>query len=501
MAYQEKGCMHMEPKKASDIRLFSRESERYSLEHLRIVVRQVARMYARSPDHADDLTQECVVRICSNLSKCDSPAALEAWVRKVTHNHCRTLRRRDSFDESRRISLDEFREIPDPERSPDHAFEARCRRVAVDSAVDGLPEREGAAVRFVCLEGLTYREAAAFMNVRAESVRRAVARGMAKLGRAADLVLWTDRGAPSAVGVASGARPVLALEPNRIARDRLADGMRLGSTGRLLDGMRFASGWRELDALARRLPGCPVVVDPECPGRDRRGVDALRSLRAHNPDCPVIGYGRAGASWQSGRLAREIGFAAVVSIGVDDDAPALRHALLRAADCEETEELLRRVRKRTDPKTHPFLDVLLHESVTRRTVTCVARTLGVGARTLRNLCRVNHLPTPKQLMLLVGVFHVERLARWSGHARGSVALAVGLRGLGDYRRMVRRLFDATPSDIAARGGPEYVADVIVREVADGRGRGGGGPREFRDTASKTPRPEPCRAQSRRRVRG
>ena len=462
--------MSIEPKVRSRSRQFSGESVEHSLRDLYPVVRRVAKGYSRDPDHADDLTQECMVRIARNLSKRDSGSALNAWACTVAHNQCRTLYRRDRFRESHRVALDDCQEIPDPRHLPDRDFENRCRRSTVDAAVDDLPEREGTAIRHVCLDGLTCREAAALMRLRTNSVRRAVARGMAKLGQAADLVVWTAPGIRSPTWPAEtldGGHPVLALEAEQIARDRLLDGMRLGSTDRILDGVRFASGWTEIDHLAQSFPGCPVVVDPGFRAHDRRGIDALRILRAHNPDSPVIGYGRAASSWQSAGFIREIGFVAVVSTGVNDDAETLRTAFIHAADCEETDILVRRVKGCTDPEMHRFLDLALHESVTRRTVACVARGLGVGAQTLARQCRANCLPTPKRLMLLAAVFHIERLARWSGHAQGSVALAVGLSRVADYRRLVQRLFGAAPSELTERGGPDHVADVIVHEVASG----------------------------------
>lgn len=462
--------MGIEPRVLSCSQQFSEDSVGHSLRDLYPVVRRVAKGYSRDPDHADDLTQECMVRIARNLSKCDSGIALNAWARAVAHNHCRTLYRRDRFRESHRVSLDDCPEIPDPRHQPDHDCEVRCRRSTVDAAINDLPKREGTAVRHLYLEGLNCREAGALMQLRPNSVGRAAARGVAKLREVADLVVWMDadtRYPTCRTAHRGGDHPVLALEPGRVARDRLVDGLRLGATSRLLDGVRFASGWREIDHLAHTLPGCPVVVDPDCPARDRMGIDALRILRAHNPGCPVIGYGRAMSSWQRPSLVREIGFVAVVSMGVDDDAGTLRDALIQAADCEETDMLVRRVKEGASPETHRFLDLALHESVTRRTVACVAHKLGVRERRLTRLCRANGLPSPKRLMLLAAVFHIERLSRWSGHAQGSVALAVGLRRASDYRRMVERLLDAAPSEITERGGPDYVADVIVREVARG----------------------------------
>lgn len=466
--------MSIKPKVPSRSQQFSGESVERSLSDLYPLVRRVATGYSRDPDHEEDLTQECMIRIARNLAKCDSGLSLNAWARSVAHNHCRTLHRRGRHVKSRRVSLDVCQEIRDPRDLPDRHWMARCRRATVHAAIDELPEREGTAIRHVYLEGLTYREAAAHMNVRANSARRAVARGMAKLRHSVDLVVWTEPSLRSpALGTVpcEGDHPVLALEPSRIARDRLVDGLHLGATDRLLDGVHFASGWREIDDLAHRFPGCPVVVDPECPAHGRRGIDALRRLRTHNPDCPVIGYGRARRSWQDDRrLAQEVGFFAVVSMGVDDDPRALRDVVLRAADCQETDILVRRVQKRSAPEMHRFLDLALHESVTHTTLACVAHKLGVGQRKLAEQCRANGLPKPKRLMLLACVFHIERLARWSGHAHGSVALAVGFRRPSDYRRMVQRLLGTTPAKLAARGGPDHLADVIVHEVDGGSAR-------------------------------
>jgi len=75
----------------------------------------------------------------------------------------------------------------------------------------------------------------------------------------------------------NGDYPVLALEPDGVARNRLVDGLRLGPSNRFLDGVRFDSGWREIDHLppgasSRRCwspvltltlsLGDPRIVDP-----------------------------------------------------------------------------------------------------------------------------------------------------------------------------------------------------------------------------------------------
>ncbi len=208
--------------------------------------------------------------------------------------------------------------------------------------------------------------------------------------------------------------------------------------------------------------------DPGCPSARRSGVEQLRRFRAGLPACPIIGYGDPRGSWCRKSVRDGIGFVATLQRGVNDGPDAVRMALLRAADCDETERLLDRMRDRLPNAMHGLLDAVMHESLTRCSVAELAATMGLAPRTLQRRCRAHRLPRPKRLLALALVFHVERLACWSGHRRGPTALALGFSDATDYTHLVKRTLGITPTEVARRGGPAHVAHVMLENLGDAK---------------------------------
>ncbi len=431
------------------------------------VVRRVAARYEQDEDCTNDLIQECLVHLASNLPKCRKKESLDAWAWKVADNLCRSMIRAEAARNL--VSTDRCAEIPDGAPLPDVECEQACRNAAIRTAVRKLPERTRMAIELVYFEGLRHSEAAEQMDVSQEAVHRGVRRGLRELRHMQGLAGWADPAdrRPTRRGRAHrprGEHPVLVLHPRNEARNRVQSAVLLGETDRLLDGVRFARRWRELAELADALPGCPVVADPDFPGSRRSGMEELHSLHARLPDCPLIAYGDPHGPWQPRVAAAGIRFAAILRGGVDDDPGAVRLALLRAADCQETEVLLERIQKHLPPDLHRILDIVLHGVSARCTVAEVAGTLGISERTVERRCRAHGLPTPKALLSLATIFHVERLARWSGLSPGRTAVALGLTEACKYSRLVKRALGVTPSEVARHGGVDYVAEVMLQKT-------------------------------------
>ena len=436
------------------------------------LVRKVCEGYAIDEDHADDLVQECLIHIAVKLSRYreEDVGSVEAWAWKVTNNLCKSLKRAEPARD--RWSQNDHG-IPDPAPLPDELLERKCRSAVVRASVKKLPERERTAIELVYFGGLPYREAASRMGVGVKAVQASVYRGIHTLRGMRGLAAWNESFRKSDMSgmqrrdLPDGHHPVLALEPNPGARDRIRAGLCFGEIDRLLDGVCFATGWRDLQTLVSRMPGCPVIVDPECPGNRRSGIEELRAIRTRIPACPIIGYGNPQAAWFRTSFRSEIGFLGVLRRGIDDGPDAVRLALLRATDCEGTKRLLDRLRDRVPKAIHRFLYVVLRESLTRRSVTGLATTMGLTSRTLARMCQTQRLPTPKRLLSLGAIFHVERLACWSGRSRGSTALALGFSDAANYGHLVKRALGTTSTEVAQKGGPDHVAQLMLRELDRG----------------------------------
>ncbi len=108
-------------------------------------------------------------------------------------------------------------------------------------------------------------------------------------------------------------------------------------------------------------------------------------------------------------------------------------------------------------------------SVRRVSVAQVAERIGISQQALGKQCRVHGLATPKQLIDIATIYHVERLASWSGRPPDTIALEVGFRHQFGYSRLVQRVLGETSSEGLEAGGPDHVAREVLRRLERGGG--------------------------------
>ena len=440
-----------------------------SLSRILPTVRAVVRRYAHDKDHAEDLTQECVIHIARKRHTCcnSEEGAVHGWAWKVSDNLCKSITRTEHARDA--ATVREYDDIPDHAPLPDAQAERTRRKAAVRRAVARLPDRTRAAIELVYLREMAHREAAGHLGVGIDAVRSRLVRGIQGLRQMPELTGWAPAPGGNAAteilgpGIRGDSHPILALVQGVEARNGIRNGLRLGELDRVLNGVHFVTGWRELNDMVALLPGCPVIVDLEPPPPGQPGFKELRALRGRHPQCPLIGNASdPGFLWPK-NIRSEIGFVTILRCGECSNPEVVRLALLHAAGKAEADCLLVRLRKSVRPEAHSLLDAVLHGSLERRSVMQLAKSMKTTTRTLGRTCRALGLPTPRRLLALAVVFHVERLARWAHQRRASAALVVGFSAPGAYRRTLRRVLGSTPTEVDQRGGPDYVARVMLRE--------------------------------------
>ncbi len=433
------------------------------------VSRRVARGFSAGNEQtAEDLTQECVIRTISVASQSNEWPPSPAWVSRVATNccidHMRLEDRAKHIDTS--VDLADLQEVPDTRPLPEERMYARRCRVALDTALESLPATERDAVQLVVVMGLSYREAAAEMDVCSSTVGRKVKRGLLKLRRliekpagiSSDAMNGGHQSVPSA-----GPRPLVAYQEDPELILALERALR-GVASCLLSGLKTVSSWREAGECVALYPGCPVVVDPGIRSDTGTGLDALRRLLRAYPDCPLIVFGRGEDGWWQDGQGESPDVPVVLFKGVSDEPEPLSDEIVRTIDWRETENLISRVKKGTPAGSHPLLDLILRHAVLRVTAVAIAGCMGISHQAMARQCKKLGLPTPKRLLDLATVYHVERLAGWSEHPSRSIARGIGFRRYSDYRRVTRRAVGKTPSQVREAGGPDYMADVILRRI-------------------------------------
>jgi RNA polymerase sigma-70 factor (ECF subfamily) len=141
-------------------------------------LRRFARSLSRNPHDADDLVQLVVERAWRHLDQLEPGASLGSWMYGIMKNAwidaCRTRARRA--------------EVALPDDSGEHPavppVDADAGLWAVSAAMNELPEEQRLAVALVLVEGMSYREAAALLDIPMGTLTSRLARGRAALAAA-----------------------------------------------------------------------------------------------------------------------------------------------------------------------------------------------------------------------------------------------------------------------------------------------------------------------------
>ena len=146
-------------------------------------LRAFALSLAHSPDHADDLVQDAIVRALTNIEKFEPGTNMSAWLFTILRNLF--------YSECRRAK----HEVPDPDgcyagqlrTAPEQG--ARCDVQDLRKALARLSVENREALILVAAEGLSYEEAAQVCGVAIGTIKSRVHRGRMRL---AELLAFHD---------------------------------------------------------------------------------------------------------------------------------------------------------------------------------------------------------------------------------------------------------------------------------------------------------------------
>jgi RNA polymerase sigma-70 factor (ECF subfamily) len=155
---------------------------------------------ARDEMDAEDVVGEAIASAWTHLATLERRATFRGWMFRILTNCFYSRRRADKA----RGAEERFDEEPDEETgfslferlhqpvllwwgNPERDFLNKLLREDLEAAVDGLPEAFRVVVVLADLEGLSYQEIAAALEIPIGTVRSRLARGRSLLQRA----LWT----------------------------------------------------------------------------------------------------------------------------------------------------------------------------------------------------------------------------------------------------------------------------------------------------------------------
>lgn len=156
--------------------------DRWSGRLLRFLERMV-----RDPAVAEELLQESFLRVHRARNRYQPQARFSTWLYAIAANVARNELRRP-FRRSPHESTDAERDgsplvLVSNAPASDEVVEARRRGEAVETALEGLPERQRSALWLSAVEGLSYAEVAVTLETTEKSVKALVHRARLALSQ------------------------------------------------------------------------------------------------------------------------------------------------------------------------------------------------------------------------------------------------------------------------------------------------------------------------------
>jgi RNA polymerase sigma-70 factor (ECF subfamily) len=133
-----------------------------------------------NPHDAADLTQDVFVRVFRSLSTY-TPGTFEGWLHRITTNLFLDQVRRKQRIRFDALGDDAGERLATREPGPAQVYDDRTFDDDVQRALDDLPPDFRAAVVLCDIEGLSYEEIAATLDIKLGTVRSRIHRGRAQL--------------------------------------------------------------------------------------------------------------------------------------------------------------------------------------------------------------------------------------------------------------------------------------------------------------------------------
>jgi RNA polymerase sigma-70 factor (ECF subfamily) len=159
------------------------------VEHFRGKVFHYSWVMCGSPEDAEEVAQETLLKAFESFDQLREPERVRAWVFRIARNVCLTQRRKSVFAPAHELSLDELppgEEVPDGGRAPEGELLRSELRAVIDRVIVELPPSYRAVVLLRDLEELTTEETAQILDLGIDVVKTRLHRGRAAMRQKLD---------------------------------------------------------------------------------------------------------------------------------------------------------------------------------------------------------------------------------------------------------------------------------------------------------------------------
>jgi RNA polymerase sigma-70 factor (ECF subfamily) len=162
------------------------------VEHFRSKVFHYSWLMCGSPDDAEEVAQETLLKVFASIDQLRDPDRVRAWVFRIARNACLMQRRKSVFAPAQELSLDDpdiTTEAPDSADAPDRTLLDGELRAVIDRVILDLPPAYRAVVVLRDLEELSTEETAEILGVKPDAVKTRLHRARLAMRQTLDCYL------------------------------------------------------------------------------------------------------------------------------------------------------------------------------------------------------------------------------------------------------------------------------------------------------------------------
>ena len=140
-----------------------------------------------NPEDAADMSQEAFIKAYSSLALFRGDSKFSVWLYRIVSNVCLDHLRRQSRRQILSLSVEDDEgdeaqiDIPDLSQSPEELLERQLTREAVRRGLDSLPPAQRQILLLREIQGLSYEEISAALNIDEGTVKSRIFRARKKL--------------------------------------------------------------------------------------------------------------------------------------------------------------------------------------------------------------------------------------------------------------------------------------------------------------------------------
>jgi RNA polymerase sigma-70 factor (ECF subfamily) len=184
------------------------------VEHFRAKIFRYSWLMCGSPEDADEVAQETLLKVFQSFDQLREPEHVRSWVFRIARNVCLMQRRKSVFAPTEELRVDEIPLADDSEPADARLLQSELRAV-IERVVVELPPIYRAVVLLRDLEGLSTEETAQVLDIGTDVVKTRLHRGRAAMRQKLDCYVHNhcleDQASPNPSPLTAKEREMLQL--------------------------------------------------------------------------------------------------------------------------------------------------------------------------------------------------------------------------------------------------------------------------------------------------